>query len=286
MRLGAALGLVLALLGAGCGGVRQATVTTTTTVAKRAAPLPSGLRVGVVGPLLVAAPGVVPKRGTLTGLDTSLVLVSAHAYGVAAVSAAARARPAAHFALVGASTKGDRAPNLVGLVLNDDQAALIAGYVAGLVAADAGTREPRVAWVGPVENALAGAFARGVHRAWPGAVVLDQWSRSIPGRCKEAALAAIGRGAMVVMAHGGLCAKAAIAGAHEQNLPGLRLGEFEFPDVVANFVARDAAAGVFHGGEDIFFGAASGAIGIGAVDPLIPLTTLGRARAAVPDLTR
>jgi hypothetical protein len=284
MRLRGLLGLVLALLCAGCGGVRHA-ATTTTTVANRVSTASSGLRVGIVGPLALDVPGVVAQRGTLAGLDTPLVLVSAQTEGVAAVLAAARAHPAAHFALVGASTKGHRAPNLAGLVLEDDQAALIAGYVAGLVAQDAGTRAPRVAWVGPVEHALARAFARGVHRALPAASVLDEWSSSIPGRCKEAALGAIERGAMVVMAHGGLCARAAIAGAHEQNVPGLRLGEFEFPDLVASLVARDAAAGVFHGGEDIVFGAASGAVGIGALDPLIPLATLGRARAAVQDLT-
>jgi hypothetical protein len=284
MRLRAVLGLFLALLCTGCGGVRRATTTTTTTTTVAKPTAPSGLRVGIVGPLALDVPGVVAVRGTLDGLDTSLVLVSAETHGVAAVLAAAQAQPATHFALVGASTKGHRAPNLAGLVLEDDQAALIAGYVAGLVAQDAGTRAPRVAWVGPVEHGLARAFARGVHRALPGAAVLDEWSRSIPGWCKEAALGAIERGAMVVMAHGGLCARAAIAGAHEQNVPGLRLGEFEFPDLVANVVARDAVAGVFHGGEDIVFGAASGAVGVGALDPLIPLATVGRARAALQDL--
>ena len=150
--------------------------------------------------------------------------------------------------------------------------------------ADAGGTAPRVAWVGPEERALANAFARGVHRALPGAVVLDESSRSIPARCKEAALAAIARGAMVVMAHGGLCAEAALAGARQQNVPGLQLGDFEFPDVVADLLARDAAAGVFHGGEDIFFGAASGAIGVGALDPRISPDTVVRARTAAQNL--
>ena len=82
-------------------------------------------------------------------------------------------------------------------------------------------------------GALAAAFARGAHDVAPGTIVLRAWSRDGPAACKEAALGAIGRGAVVVMAHGGLCAAAAIAGAHQQNVVGLRLSDFELPDVAA-----------------------------------------------------
>ena len=147
-----------------------------------------------------------------------------------------------------------------------------------------GATAPRVAWVGPQERRLAGAFAQGVHRALPGATVLDEWSRSIPARCKEAALAGIDRGAMVVVADGGLCAQAAVVAARQQNVPGLQLGDFEFRNVLTNLIARDAAAGVYHGGEDLVFGAGSGAIGIGTLDPRISFATLVRARAAAQEL--
>jgi hypothetical protein len=289
MRLGAAVGLVLALLAAGCGGAHKTTAPTataaTTTTASRAARAPAGLRIGVVGPLAVDVPGTATEHGTLAQLaDAPLVVVSARAASLAAVAAAARSHPASHFALVGASTKADRAPNLVGLVLGDEQAATLAGIVAGYAAADTGGTAPRVGWVGPQERQLASAFARGVHRALPAAVVLDEWSRSISARCKEAALTAIGRGATIVMAHGGPCARAAITGAHQQNVPGLQLGDFQFPGVVANLVAHDAVAGVFHGGEDIVFGAPSGAIGIGVLDPRISVATTVLARSAAQDL--
>jgi hypothetical protein len=141
-----------------------------------------------------------------------------------------------------------------------------------------------VAWVGPQNRRLAAAFAQGVHRALPGATVLDEWSRSIPARCKEAALAGIDRGAMVVAADRGLCAEAAVVAARQQNVPGLQLSDFESRDVVTSLIARDAAAGVYHGGEDLVFGAASGAIGVGALDPRISLATLVRARAAAQEL--
>lgn len=284
MRLAAALGLALSLLAAGCGGSHTASPRATTT--RRSVPAPtSELRVGIVGPLELHLPGVTAVHGTLARVaNLPLVLVSNETAGLAAVARAARAHPSSHFALVGASTKGDRAGNLVGLVLRDEQAAQLAGIVAGYATADAGPTAPRVAWVGPQDRRLAAAFAQGVHRALPGATVLDEWSRSIPARCKEAALAGIDRGAMVVAADRGLCAEAAVVAARQQNVPGLQLSDFESRDVVTSLIARDAAAGVYHGGEDLVFGAASGAIGVGPLDPRISLATLVRARAAAQEL--
>jgi hypothetical protein len=284
MRLAAALGLALSLLAAGCGGSHTASPRATTTT--RSVPAPtSELRVGIVGPLELHLPGVTAVHGTLARVvNLPLVLVSNETAGLAAVARAARAHPSSHFALVGASTKGDRAGNLVGLVLRDEQAAQLAGIVAGYATADAGPTAPRVAWVGPQDRPLAAAFAQGVHRALPGATVLDEWSRSIPARCKDAALAGIDRGAMVVAADRGLCAEAAVVAARQQNVPGLQLSDFESRDVVTSLIARDAAAGVYHGGEDLVFGAASGAIGVGPLDPRISLATLVRARAAAQEL--
>jgi hypothetical protein len=284
MRLAAALGLALSLLAAGCGESHTASPRATTTT--RSVPAPtSELRVGIVGPLELHLPGVTAVHGTLARVvNLPLVLVSNETAGLAAVARAARAHPSSHFALVGASTKGDRAGNLVGLVLRDEQAAQLAGIVAGYATADAGPTAPRVAWVGPQDRPVAAAFAQGVHRALPGATVLDEWSRSIPARCKEAALAGIDRGAMVVAADRGLCAEAAVVAARQQNVPGLQLSDFESRDVVTSLIARDAAAGVYHGGEDLVFGAASGAIGVGPLDPRISLATLVRARAAAQEL--
>lgn len=284
MRLGAVIGLVVALLGAGCGGARKAAAPTTTT-ARTTTAAAGEFRVGLVGPLTLEVAGVASEHGTLGQVaDAPLVLVAAGAAGLPAVAAAARTHPSSHFALVGGSTKPDRVGNLAGLVLRDEQAARLAGIVAGYAAADVGGTAPRVAWVGPQERRLANAFAQGVHHALPGATVLDEWSRTIPGRCKEAALAGIARGAMVVAADRGLCAEAAIAAAQQQNVPGLQLSDFEFRNAVANLVVRDAAAGVYHGGEDVVFGAGSGAIGVGKLDPRISVATLMRARAAAQEL--
>jgi hypothetical protein len=287
MRLGAALALVLVLLGSGCGGGNRRAETTpsSSTRADQQATRP-GLRVGLVGPVSLDVSGVVPVRGRLEQVaGAPLVLVERSAASLEDVAVAARAHPASHFALVGESTKGNRAPNLVGLVIDDAAAARLGGVVAGLVAADAGGTAPRVAWVGPLEHRLVDAFTGGVHRSLPSAVVLREPAQVVPAQCKEAALAAVGRGAMVVMAARGICARAAVAGADEQNVPGLMLADFEFPNVVSNLVAREALGGSYHGGEDLLFGIRSGAVGVGPLDGRISVAALVRARAAAQALT-
>ncbi|HEY2778997.1 MAG TPA: BMP family ABC transporter substrate-binding protein [Gaiellaceae bacterium] len=271
--------LASVLVLSGCGGAARDTATTTATRTTA----PSGLRIGVIGSLTIDVPGIVPRRETLARIaDDPLVIVDSHAASPTAVADAARAHPTIHFALVGASVKGLHAPNLAGLVLKEEDAAYLAGVTAGLSAAESGAAA-RVAWVGPEERALAAAFGRGVHAAAPGVAVLHQWSRSVPARCKEAALTGLGRSAVVVMAHGGLCAAAAASAAHEQNVPALALGDFLFPAVAAGLVAREAVSGVFHGG-DVVFGPQTGAIGVGSLDPLFSAAAVAGARAAAQDL--
>jgi hypothetical protein len=283
MRTAAVL-LVLACALGGCGGGERDPGSATTRT-RPAADTAEGLRVGVVGPLSVRVPGAVVERGTLSEVvGEPLVVVSAEAPAARRVRAAAEADPIGHYAVVGASEKTPPLPNLAGLVFREDQAARLGGVVAGLVVAEESPTAARVAWVGPQERALAAAFVRGVHDIVPTATVLRAWSADRPAACKEAALGALARGATIVMARGGICASAAIAGAHQQNHPGLRLSDFLQPDVVATQVVREAVGGVYHGGEDIVFGADTGAVGIRTLDPLISATTAVRAKAAAQEL--
>jgi basic membrane lipoprotein Med (substrate-binding protein (PBP1-ABC) superfamily) len=271
---------------AGCGSARH----TTTVAAKRAAVsvAPTGLQVGVVGALGVGpVPGAsVARVGALATMPAyPLVIVSAQSVDLTAVEAAAQRHPGSHYVYAGGSTKGHHRPNLVGIVLDDAQAAQLGGVVAGLVATEQGGLDARVAWVGPREEPLAGAFARGIQNVQSGTTVLRAWSTDRPAACKEAALGAIARGAVAVMAHGGLCADAAIAGAHQQNRVGLQISDFELTNVPLGIVLSDAVAGVFRGGEDIVFGASSGAIGVRRLDPRISADIVVRARAAAQQLS-
>jgi hypothetical protein len=290
MRLTAATALVLLGLGlvaAGCGGTSTGVATTTTrATATIAAASPSRLRVGVVGPLQVTVPGVKVVHGSLARLPgLPLVLVSGSRAEAKVLAAVAQKHTRAHYALVGASTESDRQPNLAGLVFREDQAARLAGLVAGQAVSDgAGATALRVAWVGPQERPLATAAARGLHAVSPGATMLRQWTSRVPARCKEGALAAIGRGATVVIAHGGLCGEAVVNAAHEQGLVGLQLGDFELPSIAANWVASEAEHGIYHGDGDVVFGLRSGALGVRRLDPAIPAAAAIRARAAVQEL--
>jgi basic membrane lipoprotein Med (substrate-binding protein (PBP1-ABC) superfamily) len=282
-----ALALLCAGTCAGCGGARHSTATTSTVATKRAPAPALGLRVGVVGPLEVKpVPGaaIVAGRALATLPAFPLVVVSSQAADVASVESVAARYPTSHYAYVGGSTKGFRRSNLVGLVLDDAQASELGGVVAGLVAADQGGTDARIAWVGPQEQALASAFAHGAQQVRPGTTVLRAWSSALPAACKEAALGAIGRGAVIVMAHDGLCARAAIAGAHQQNRVGLQISDFELPSVPIGSLITDAVAGVYRGGEDIVFGASTGAIGVRHLDPRISADIGARARAAAQQL--
>jgi hypothetical protein len=266
-----------------CGG--SAHVAATTTAHLQPKRKPPALRVGVVGPLAVHVPGAVAHHGPLAAVaGDRLVLADARVTDLATVANVAAAHPTSHFALVGASTTDERVANLVGLALREDTAARLAGSVAAVAASAQGGSVTRVAWVGPEERKLAATFGRGVRDTDPGVGVLHQWSRSVPARCKEAALTAIDRGARLVVAHGGLCARAAVSGAHDRNVPALSLTDFERPSVAASLLVRDALGGMYHGGEDIVFDASTGAIGVRRLDPRIPADVAARARAAAQDL--
>jgi len=269
---------VLAVVLAGCGTTRA--VVTTTVAKPRPAPPPTGIRIGIVGGLaLPKVLGAVYERGTLDQVASDpLVLVPAGGPAAARLATVAAAHPSAHFALIGAPSPDLKLDNVAGLVIREDEAAHLAGIVAGVVASDEGVQEPRVGWAGPEQPALADAFGRGVHEVDPRAQILHAWSARVPAACKEAALAIVERGAVAVLSPHGNCAVAAAEGAHEQNVVGLSLDDFEQPSVPAAQLVRDAVEGVYHGGEDILFGARSGAIAIGALDPRISPDEAIRAR--------
>src|SRR5437764_8366134 len=103
MRRGVILGLLVGLLASGCGSSPHGTVATTTGRTRSAA---AGFRVGVVGAIPLDEPGVVPRRGALAQVAGAvLVLVDAHLVPADELAAVARAHPASHFALVGASAR-------------------------------------------------------------------------------------------------------------------------------------------------------------------------------------
>jgi basic membrane lipoprotein Med (substrate-binding protein (PBP1-ABC) superfamily) len=271
------------LLAAGCGGTQHRAATTTAATTQATPQV--GLRTALVGDLDVRVAGAIAEHRSLADARfDSLVLVDASSPAGARVPAAAVANPATHYVLVGASASKQRLRNLAGAVLRDDQAAQLGGVAAGLSALEASSRSPRVAWVGPEDQQLVASFVDGVHAVAPGTTILRAWSADRPAACKESALGAIQRGATVVMAARGSCAAAAEDGTHERNLPAVQLSDFQFPDVAATSITREAVGGVFHGREDVIFGAASGAIGVRRLDRLFSTTVATRTRAIAQQL--
>jgi hypothetical protein len=277
--------IAAAVLAAGCGSRQEKASAPSATSTQPGVSKPVGLRVAVVGSLSLRVPGAIVTHRSLRGArNQSLVLVAASSASADQVPPEAAANPSTHYVIIGASAAAQRLPNLAGAVLRDDQAARLGGIAAGLSAEEETSRSPSVAWVGPRDPSAVAAYVAGVRGVAPGTSILRAWSAPRPASCKESALGAIASGATAVMAAGGLCAAAAIDGAHERNLPGLALSDFELPDVVAASIARDAVRGVFYGREDLIFGASSGAIGVRRLDPLFSTSVAGRTRALAQQL--
>jgi basic membrane protein A and related proteins len=263
--------VIICLVAAGCGGAasRDAETTQTTAKAQPAPRLEQGIRVAELG----------NGAQNLDGAD--LVVV---ARGTRGVEELAREHPDAHFVLVGTPYERAPGPNVAGVLFREDEAAYLAGVVAGLVTMREGSLDARVAWVGGRRDAVAAAFARGVHGVDPAVRVSKRWTETEPALCKEAALDAVARGASVLLTGIGACANGVLAAAREQNAVGLSLGDFERPGVAVDRLVRDARQGLYHGGENIVFGTASGAVGVGKLDPRVPADAVAEARAVEQEL--
>jgi basic membrane protein A len=267
---GAAL-VVICLVAAGCGGgaSRDAGTTETTARHQSAPRAEPGVRVAELG----------NSSRDLDGAD--LVVVPRGTRGVEEI---AREHPDAHFVLIGTPYERAPGPNVAGVLFREDEAAYLAGVVAGLVTLGEGALDARVAWVGGRRVAVADAFARGVHGVDPAVRVSKRWTETEPALCKEAALDAVARGASVLLTGIGACANGVLAAAREQNAVGLSLGDFERPEVAVDRLVRDARQGLYHGGENLVFGTASGAVGVGKLDPRVPADAVAEARAVEQEL--
>jgi basic membrane protein A len=196
----------------------------------------------------------------------------------------ARRHPEVHFALVGRPYTDARGSNVAGILFREDEAAYLAGVVAGLVTTREGAVGADVAWVGGRRTPVADAFERGVRTVDGRAAVIRAWTENDATRCKEAALDAIGRGASVILTGRGRCAEGALAGAADQNAVGLTLGDFERPSIAVDQFVRDAREGLYHGGENVIFGTKTGAVGVGRLDARVPPDAVAEARMVEQEL--
>jgi hypothetical protein len=270
--------LILCLLAAGCGGGRDRSIEATATTATRETPRHA---TAAAGDVRVAVLGKSAAR-LLTDVAPSpldsaqLVVVGPEARGLRRL---AQTHPDTHFVLVGRPFDTARAPNVAGLLFRTDEAAYLAGAVGVLVTSDEGVLEPTVAWVGTSgRKRVVDAFERGAQSIDPRVRVVRAYTDASASRCKEAALEAIGHGASVVFAGSGPCVAGARSAAADRNAVALALTDFERPSVAVDRFVDDARKGLYHGGENIVFGAASGAVGVGRLDDRVTQATVARAR--------
>jgi len=273
---GAAL-VILALILAGCGSTRTAETTATNRKPARVVSVTTASDARAVNVVTVGG-----RELTAAGVDAAdLVVVPRDERGVAAL---VRRHPNVHFVLVGRSYKEAPGANVAGILFREDEAAYLAGVVAGLVTTREGAVGADVAWVGGKRKAVADAFERGVRAVDGRAAVIRAWTGADATHCKEAALDAIGRGASVVLAGRGRCAEGALAGAVDQNAVGLTLGDFERPSIAVDQFVRDAREGLYHGGENVIFGTKTGAVGVRRLDARVPPDAVAEARMVEQEL--
>ena len=195
---------------------------------------PPLLRVGVVGPLDVSVPRVAVTRGTLASVQRyPLVLVAA---GQRRRRARSRLLPLPTPTAISRSS----APRFRASSSRISPASSFgrrrrrssAEFSPATPLPPRGSLQPPVAWVGPAGPDLVRSFTHGVHQVAGGVTVLVDRTPATPAACKESALSAFLRRAVVVMARQGICAAAVAAAAADQNRVAASVPDFELPDAV------------------------------------------------------
>ena len=224
-------------------------------------------------------------RGRLASVQRfPLVLVASGAATAQAVADAAAANPGSHFALVGASVKKVKQPNLAASCFASRRRHCSAGCSRAMSLPPRTSSDPVVAWVGPAGPGLVRSFIRGVHRVDGGASVLVAHSSRSRRTARNPLCRVLQRGAVFVMAWRGLCAAAVADAAAEQNQIAASVRDFELPNAAVDAVVREALSGRYSGGEDVIFGFTTGAIGVGRLDPHVPASVAVKVRGAAQAL--
>ena len=227
----------------------------------------------------------VPNLSTLAQQDYDIV-IGVGFLMAEAVETVANRFPDVNFAIIDypQSDMESTPANVRGLLFKEQEAGYIAGYLAGLVVAEAGSANPTISSVGgqkipPVDRYIAG-YQAGAEAANPGITTLNAYSQDFvdQAKCKEIALNQISRGSTVVFQVAGQCGLGALNAAEEQNVSGIGvdadqgfLGEHVLTsalkkvDVAVFQTVQAVQDGSFAGGQDTVFDVASGAVGLGEI---------------------
>jgi basic membrane protein A len=221
-----------------------------------------------------------------------------------AVDPVAREFPRTKFLLPDDSfgTLPGRPKNVQGTHFRAEEAAYLAGYLAGLmekrrpgrdvIGSVGGYKIPGVdRWILP--------FQAGARKADPGIVTLNTYTDNFldPAKCRTAALDQIAKGAGVVFDVAGACGLGALAAAKEKGVWGVGVDidqSFLGPHILTSAVlAFDVGvfraigrlvAGKFTTGGDTLYDLRNGGVGLGRISPAVPasfLHDLAKVRRAI-----
>jgi basic membrane protein A and related proteins len=270
-----AVGILVLVVGAGCGGSSKKTAATTTTSAGKPG---SGMKIG-----LVTDVGGLNDRG-FNHLSYLGLLRASRELGVAqrvyqakstqeyvpnlstfarqgydliigvgfteanAIDTAANTFPKSNFAIVDVDQTEEphKPPNLLGLLFREQETGYLVGYLAGLemkrlpgpdiIGSVGGQKQP------PVDRFIAG-YQAGAKAADPGIQTLNDYSQDFndQAKCKQIALNEIEQGAGAVFAVAGGCGLGALDAAKEKNVWGIGVDadqSFLGPHILTSAVKR------------------------------------------------
>lgn len=179
--------------------------------------------------------------------------------------------------------------NLRGLPFDQEPAGVLAGYLAGLMAAESEGDEATIGAIGgqripPVASWLRG-FEAGLAEVSPRLKLIRGYSGTFvaPQRCRRIARQQIAAGAILIFEAAARCGLAAIelAGAHGVQAIGtdgdyLELGDhvlasgLKRTDIAVFETVEDLVSGDFKGGQDRLFTIADGGVGLSEMGPAVP----------------
>jgi basic membrane protein A len=233
----------------------------------------------------------VPNLSTLAAQHYDLVI------GVGflmadAVKAVAKQFPSTKFAIIDVDPAGGDGTNVEGLTFHEEQSGYVAGYLAGLMSKQSGSKNSgknTFSTVGgvkipPVDHYIAG-FQAGVKKADPGATLLNGYSNSFTdaAKCKSLAQTQLAKGSGVVFAVAGGCGLGALSAANAKGVWGIGvdadqnyLGPYMLTSAVKKVdfavysTIQKLKQGTFAGGKTTVFGIANFGAGISGYAKSVP----------------
>jgi basic membrane protein A and related proteins len=256
-------------------------------------------QLGVKGRALLSSSNAdyVPNLSSLARQKYDLIIGVGFLEAEAIASVAAEF-PEINFAIIDvdhATLKG-KPPNVRGLLWREQESGYLVGYLAALMAKEAGG-PPVVSTVGgikipPVDRFIAG-YQAGAKAAVPGVKTLNDYSQDFvdQAKCKEIALNQIARGSQVVFAVAGGCGLGALDAAKEKNVwgiggdadqaylgPHMLTSELKKVDIAVYDTIKAVQDGTFKGGENGYYDFANEGAGLGKISPKVSEEIVAKTR--------